>query len=47
LSIEIDDPVTVALIRYSGETSAVTVRSEWAEEGGRPVIVSVAPTDEG
>jgi len=47
LSVEIDDPVTVALIRYSGETSAVTVRSEWAEEGGRPVIVSVAPTDEG
>ena len=47
LSIEIDDPVTVALIRYSGETSAVTVRSESAEEGGRPVIVSVAPTDEG
>jgi hypothetical protein len=46
LSVKIDDPVSVALIRYTGGTGVVTVRSEWVDEGGRPVIVRAAPADE-
>jgi hypothetical protein len=38
LSVEVGDPVSVAMIRYSG-SGVVTIRSEWQDEGGRPVIV--------
>jgi hypothetical protein len=44
LSVDIGDPVSVAMIRYSG-SSAVTIRSDWQEEGGRPVIVQAEPAD--
>jgi hypothetical protein len=43
LRVDIGDPGSAALIRYSGSSSAVTVRSVWQEEGGRPVIVQAEP----
>src|SRR5262245_26184723 len=43
VSVKIGDPVSVAMIRYSGTTGSVTVRSDWQEEGGRPVIVHAEP----
>ena len=42
LSVDIGDP-SVAMIRYSGSSGGVTIRSEWQDEGGRPVIVRVEP----
>jgi len=35
-SVEIGDAESVPLIRYSGESNEVTVRSLWQEEDGRP-----------
>jgi hypothetical protein len=43
LSVEIGEPASVAMIRYSGSSDAVTIRSEWQDEGGRPVIVHAEP----
>ncbi len=43
LSVEIADPESVATIRYSGATAAVTIRSRWQDIGGRPVIVHAEP----
>jgi hypothetical protein len=43
LSVEIGDPASTAMIRYSGTSGAVTIRSKWEDEGGRPVIVHVEP----
>ena len=43
LSVEISDPMSTAMIRYSGTSGAVTIRSNWEDEGGRPVIVHVEP----
>jgi hypothetical protein len=44
LSIDLGDPVSVAMIRYSGSDTGVTIRSEWAgDQDGRPVIVKVEP----
>jgi hypothetical protein len=43
LSVEIGDTECVALIRYSGDTEEVTIRSRWQEEDGRPVIVAAEP----
>jgi hypothetical protein len=34
---------SVATIRYSGATAAVTIRSRWQDIGGRPVIVHAEP----
>ena len=46
LSVEIGDPVSVAMIRYSGESDGVTIRSHWQDLGGaHPVIVQVEPAD--
>jgi hypothetical protein len=42
LSVDIGDP-SVAMIRYSGGSDSVTIRSEWEDQGGRPVIVRVEP----
>jgi hypothetical protein len=39
LSVEVGEPASIALIRYSGDSDAVTIRSEWREQGGRPLIV--------
>jgi len=44
LSVQIGDPVSVAMIQYSG-SSVVTIRSNWQDEGGRPVIVNAEPVD--
>jgi hypothetical protein len=44
LSIDIGDPVSVAMIRYSGSDGGVTIRSEWEDDqDGRPVIVKAEP----
>jgi hypothetical protein len=43
LSTEVGDEESVAMIRYSGETGGVTVRSHWREIDGRPLIVRVEP----
>ena len=43
LSVDTGDPVSVAMIRYSGSIGGVTIRSNWRDEGGRPVIVHAEP----
>ncbi len=42
-NIESGQDESVSTIRYSGENSAVTIRAQWREEGGRPVIVHAEP----
>lgn len=44
LDIDVGDSEAVAMIRYSGGTGEVTVRSRWQEQAGRPVIVHAEPT---
>jgi hypothetical protein len=43
LSVEVGDAESVALIRYSGDSGEVTIRSRWQEQAGRPVIVGAEP----
>jgi hypothetical protein len=43
LNIDIGDSEAMALIRYSGDTGEVTVRSRWQEQAERPVIVHAEP----
>jgi hypothetical protein len=43
LSVDVGDPVSVAMIRYSGNSGGLTIRSNWQDEGGRQVIVHVEP----
>ena len=45
LSVDVGDPVSQAMIRYTGSSGAVTIRSNWQDEGGRPVIVHAEPAD--
>jgi hypothetical protein len=46
LSVEIGDPVSVAMIRYVGDTGDVTIRSQWQDLGGaHPVIVHAEAAD--
>lgn len=46
LSVDSGDPVSVAMIRYSGENEGVTVRLHWQDLGGpHPVIVHAEPAD--
>lgn len=46
LSVDVGDPVSVAMIRYCGETGGVTIRSQWQDLGGlHPVIVHAEPAD--
>ena len=42
-SVEIADAESIALIRYSGDSAEVTIRSRWQAQDGRPVIVSAEP----
>ncbi len=42
-SVEMSGEEGIATIRYSGESKAVTIRSQWREVGGRPVIVNAEP----
>lgn len=42
-SIDFGEQETVSTIRYSGDSSSVTIRATWREEGGRPVIVHAEP----
>jgi len=43
LSIDVGNSETVAMIRYSGASGEATIRSQWQEEAGRPVIVNAEP----
>jgi hypothetical protein len=43
LSLEVGDSESASLIRYSGDTGEVTIRSRWQDQGGRPVIVAAEP----
>jgi hypothetical protein len=43
LSLDVGETESVAMIRYSGGTSDVTIRSRWQDEGGRAVIVHAEP----
>jgi hypothetical protein len=45
LSLDVGDTESVAMIRYSGNTGAVTIRSRWQDEGGRAVIVHAEPAE--
>jgi hypothetical protein len=45
VSVESGETETVAMIRYAGDTRAVTVRSRWQDEDGRPVIVHAEPVE--
>jgi len=43
-SVEISNPTTVAVIRYSGADGASSaIRSEWEERAGEPMIVRAEP----
>ena len=41
--VQLGDEESVSTITYSGPDSSVTIRAEWREEGGRPVIVHAEP----
>ena len=44
LSIDVGDPESVAMIRYSGGSGDVTIRSHWRDLGGdHAVIVHAEP----
>jgi hypothetical protein len=43
LSVEVGDDESVALIRYTGDSGEVTIRSRWREVDGRPRIVAGEP----
>ena len=43
LSVDVSDPESVAMIRYSGDSSEVTIRSQWQDQDGRAVIVHAEP----
>lgn len=45
LSVDVGDSESIAMIRYSGDTSGVIIRSRWQEEGGRAVIVHAEPAE--
>ena len=39
LSVEVGDPETVAMIRYSGDSGDVTIRSHWRDLGGEHAVI--------
>jgi hypothetical protein len=43
VSLEVGDSESVAVIRYTGEDSELTVRSYWQDRGSRPLIVRAEP----
>jgi len=45
LSVDVGDTESVAMIRYSGDTGDVTIRSRWQDQSGRPVIVHAEPAE--
>ncbi len=45
LSVEVGDTESVAMIRYSGDSGKVTMRSRWQDQGGRPMIVRAGPAE--
>jgi hypothetical protein len=44
LSLDRGEDESVALIRYSGGTGDVTIRSHWRDADERPVIFHAEPT---
>lgn len=45
LSVDVGETESVAMIRYSGASGDVTIRSRWQDQGGRPVIVHAEPAE--
>jgi hypothetical protein len=43
LNVEVADPESVATIRYSGESGALTIRTRWRDTGEHPEIVHAEP----
>jgi hypothetical protein len=43
LSLEIGDAVTVATIRYSGDSGELTLRTRWQDDTDHPLIVHIEP----
>ena len=43
LSLDVGETESIAMIRYSGATGDVTIRSRWQDEGGRAVMVHAEP----
>lgn len=43
LSVDMGDPSSVAMVRYSGHDSGVTIRQSWQEQGERPVVAHAEP----
>jgi hypothetical protein len=42
-SIEVGDEQAIATIRYAGGSSEATIRTQWQEIDGRPLIVNAEP----
>ena len=36
LSVDMGEPVSVAMVRYSGDSGGVTIRQNWQDQGGVP-----------
>ena len=45
VNVDFGDDEAVALIRYAGNTSEITIRSLWREVDGRPLIVDAQPVE--
>ncbi len=43
LSVEVGADESVAMIRYTGDSGQVTIRSHWQDRAGRPQIVAGEP----
>ena len=41
--VQVGSEASVSTITYSGPDSSVTIRAEWREEDGRPVILHAEP----
>jgi len=44
-NVDVGDQESIATIRYSGDSSEVTIQSHWREIGDRPVIIHAQPID--
>lgn len=45
LSIEVGEEEAAAMIRWTGDTDVVTIRSRWKDLGGGPLLVHAEPVD--
>jgi hypothetical protein len=45
LSLQVGDQESVAMIRYTGDSGQVTIRSRWRDVEGRPSIFAGEPVE--